>query len=334
MAASIRAAAPPAGPPALIGVDWGTTALRGALLAADGTVLAEHAAPRGLLSIAPGGWAAAFEAEFGACRAAHPDIPCLMAGMVGSRQGWAEAPYCPCPAGLDDLADRLLWLQPGRLAIVPGLSVEHATAHVTAQVTEHLTAQNAEQNVAQGGPPDVMRGEETQVFGALQRLGIGDATLVLPGTHSKWVTVQAGRITGFTSHMTGECYALLRQHSILARTLPADDSNWQPEAFDRGVMQAGRPGGLLHHLFGVRALALFGRQSPAEGASYLSGLLIGEELRAAAPAAAGPVVVVGSAALTARYQRALAGRGVVAQAVGAEATWRGLAALAGRLITA
>ena len=295
--------------PALIGVDWGTTALRGALLAADGTVLAGHAAPRGLLSIAPGGWAAAFEAEFGAWRAAHPDIPCLMAGMVGSRQGWAEAPYCPCPAGLDDLADRLLWLQPGRLAIVPGLSVEH------------------------DGLPDVMRGEETQVFGALQGLGLGNATLVLPGSHSKWVTVQAGRITGFASHMTGECYALLRQHSILARTLPADDTDWQPAAFDRGVTQAGRPGGLLHHLFGVRALALFDRQSPAEGASYLSGLLIGEELRAAAPAAGGHVVVVGSPALTARYQRALAGCGVTALTLGAEATWRGLAALASQLAT-
>jgi 2-dehydro-3-deoxygalactonokinase len=298
--------------PALLAVDWGTTALRGALLAADGTVLAEHAAPRGLLNIAPGGWADAFEAEFGAWRTAHPQLPALLAGMVGSRQGWAEAPYCPCPAGLDDLADRLLWLQPGRLAIVPGLSAE------------------AE------GLPDVMRGEETQVFGALQSLGLsqGDATLVLPGTHSKWVTVQAGRITGLATHMTGECYALLRQHSILARTLPGDDADWQPEAFDRGVAQARRPGGLLHHLFGVRALALFERQSPAEGASYLSGLLIGEELRAAAPAAGAPVVVVGSPTLTSRYQRALAGCGVAARTMGAEATWRGLAALAGRLTSA
>ena len=319
MASSSRASAQPSGPaPALIGVDWGTTALRGALLAADGTVLAEHAAPRGLLSIEPGTWAAAFEAEFGAWRAAHPAIPCLMAGMVGSRQGWAEAPYCPCPAGLDDLADRLLWLQPGRLAIVPGLSVEHASA----------------QDAGHDAPPDVMRGEETQVFGALQGLGLSHATLVLPGSHSKWVTVQAGRITGFASHLTGECYALLRQHSILARTLPGDDSDWQPAAFDRGVTQAARPGGLLHHLFGVRALALFDRQSPAEGASYLSGLLIGEELRAAAPAAGGHVVLVGSPALTARYQRALAGCGVVAQTVAAEATWRGLAALADHLALA
>jgi 2-dehydro-3-deoxygalactonokinase len=294
-------------PPALLAVDWGTTALRGALLAADGTVLAEHAAPRGLLSIAPGGWAAAFEAECGAWRAAHPHIPALLAGMVGSRQGWAEARYCPCPAGLGDLADRLLWLQPGRLAIVPGLSTEA------------------------DGLPDVMRGEETQVFGALQHLGLDDATLVLPGTHSKWVRVRGGRITGFATHMTGECYALLRQHSILARTLPVDDADWQPEAFDRGVAQAGRPGGLLHHLFGVRSLALFERQNPAEGASYLSGLLIGEELRAAAPTSGARVVAVGSPVLTARYQRALAGCGVAAQAVGAEATWRGLAALAGHL---
>lgn len=293
--------------PALLAVDWGTTALRGALLAADGSVLAQHAAPRGLLSVAPGGWAAAFEAEFGAWRAAHPEITTLLAGMVGSRQGWAEAPYCRCPAGLDDLADRLLWLQPGRLAIVPGVSTEI------------------------DGRPDVMRGEETQVFGALEHLGLGDATLVLPGTHSKWVRVADGRIVALATHMTGECYALLRRQSILARTLPPDDDAWVPEAFDHGVAQAQQPGGLLHHLFSVRTLALFERQGPAEGASRLSGLLIGEELRAAAPAAGSAVVVVGSAALAMRYQRALAGCGVAAQIVGAEAGWLGLAALARRL---
>ena len=304
--------------PALLAVDWGTTALRGALLAADGTVLAEHAAPRGLLSIPPGGWAAAFEAEFGAWRAAHPGLPCLMAGMVGSRQGWVEAAYCPCPAGAADLAAHLLWVQPGRVAIVPGLSTE------------------------QGGLPDVMRGEETQVIGALQLLGLGDtaqATMVLPGTHSKWVTVQAGRITGFATHLTGECYALLRQQSILARTLPADDAAWVPEAFDRGLAQARQPGGLLHHLFSVRTLALFDRLDAAGLACYLSGLVIGEELRAqlatdrllAESASAQPVVLIGSAALTARYQRALAAWSVPTQVMGAEATWFGLAALAGTL---
>jgi len=294
--------------PSLLAVDWGTTALRGALLTADGAVLAERAAPRGLLSIAPGGWAAAFEAEFGPWLAAHPGLVCLMAGMVGSRQGWSEAAYCPCPATLADLAGALLWVQPGRVAIVPGLCTD-----------------------AQG-VPDVMRGEETQVFGALQRLGLVDATLVLPGTHSKWVTVRGGRITGFNTHMTGECYALLRQQSILARTLPADDSAWVAEAFDRGVARALTPGGLLHHLFSVRTLALFDRDDGPALASTLSGLLIGEELRAQTLPAGQAVVAVGSPALTARYQRALALLGHEVHIIGADAGWAGLLALAGRLL--
>ena len=305
--------------PVLLAVDWGTTALRGALLAEGGVVLAERSSPRGLLSVPAGGWGAAFEAEFGDWLAACPDLPCLMAGMVGSRQGWAEAPYCACPAGPLDLVAQLLWLQPGRLAIVPGLSTEA------------------------GGLPDVMRGEETQVFGALALLGLSDATLVLPGTHSKWVTVQGGCITGFATHMTGECFALFRQHSILARTLPATDPSgavaavadaWDAEAFDRGVLQAQTPGGLLHHLFCVRSLSLFDRLDAVSGASLLSGLVIGEELRAQAlpvQVRASGVVVIASAALSLRYQRALGLLGVPVQTVGADATWRGLAALAGPL---
>ena len=301
--------------PALLAVDWGSSALRGALLAADGTVLAEHAAPRGLLSVAPGGWAAAFAAEFGAWRAAHPGLPCLMAGMVGSRQGWVEAPYCACPAGLDELAAQLCWLPAatagaGRIAIVPGLCTEAA------------------------GLPDVMRGEETQVLGALRLLGLMQAdqvSLVLPGTHSKWVAVQRGRITGFATHMTGEVYALLRQQSILARLLPADDSGWDTQAFDAGLAGAALPGGLLHHLFSVRTLGLFERAAGPALASRLSGLLIGEELRAQAPPPGQPIVLVGSPALTLRYQRALAAGGHPVQCVGAEAGWSGLLALAGTL---
>ena len=304
--------------PALLAVDWGSSALRGALLAADGTVLAEHAAPRGLLSVPPGAWAAAFAAEFGAWRSAHPGLPCLMAGMAGSRQGWVEAPYCACPAGLDDLAAHLCWLPAqaddaggaGRIAIVPGLCSDAA------------------------GLPDVMRGEETQVLGALRLLGLMDAeqvSLVLPGTHSKWVAVRRGRITGFATHMTGEVYALLRQQSMLARGLPADDSGWDAAAFDAGVAAAAQPGGLLHHLFSVRTLGLFERAAGPALASRLSGLLIGEELRAQAPPAGQPVVLVGSPALTLRYQRALAAGGHPVQCVGAEAGWAGLLALAGTL---
>lgn len=296
--------------PVLLAVDWGTTALRGALLAADGTVLASHAAPRGLLSVPPGGWQVAFDAEFGAWRAAHPGLPCLMSGMVGSRQGWAEAPYAACPAGLDDVARQLLWLQPGALAIVPGLSTEAA------------------------GIPDVMRGEEVQVFGALQALAdpAGDHSLLLPGTHSKWVQARGGRITGFTTHMTGEVYALLRQQSILARMLPAEDGELVGDAFDAGVAQAATPGGLLHHLFAIRSLALFDRAGGAALASRLSGLLIGEELRAQVAAGAlapgAAVTVIASPALALRYQRALQSRGHAVRLAGADAGWLGLLAVA------
>ena len=302
--------------PALLAVDWGTSALRGALLAADGTVLASHAAPRGLLTVPAGAWPTVFAAEFGPWLAAHPGLPCLLAGMVGSRQGWVEAPYCPCPTSLADLAAHLCVVPAGPdapslaghpIAIVPGLLAEAA------------------------GTPDVLRGEETQVFGALQLLGLTDAeqvTLVLPGTHSKWVTVQRGRITGFATHMTGECYALLRQQSILARTLPPDDSAWVVAAFDAGIAQAQTPGGVLHHVFSVRSLGLMQRQSGAALASRLSGLVIGEELRAQALPAGQTVVLVGGEGLTQRYQRALQQLGVAVQTVGPEATWRGLAALA------
>ena len=311
---------------ALLAIDWGTSSLRGALLATDGTVLASHAAPRGLLSVPVGGWAAVFAAEFGTWLAAHPGLPCLLAGMVGSRQGWVEAPYCPCPTSLADLAAHLcvVPLQARPVDAQPTSLAQHALAIVPGLCTEAA------------GIPDVLRGEETQVFGALQLLGLADAdqvTLVLPGTHSKWVAVQRGHITGFATHMTGECYALLRQQSILARTLPAlddnSDSTWVADAFDAGIAQAQTAGGLLHHVFSVRSLALMQRQDGAALASRLSGLLIGEELRAQTLPAGQAVVLVGGDGLTQRYQRALQQLGVVVQTVGPEATWRGLAALAG-----
>jgi 2-keto-3-deoxy-galactonokinase len=183
-----------------------------------GGVLDEREVARGMLTIRPGGFADVFEEHFGDWMEGRA-TRCLMAGMVGSQQGWVEAPYCPCPAGLDDIAGRLLRLTPAagttrRIAIVPGISCER------------------------GGVPDVMRGEEIKILGALDLLGTADATLVLPGTHSKWATVEGGRIRSFSTVMSGEFYALLRQHSILARTLPPDDGALDGEAFDRGVAHA------------------------------------------------------------------------------------------------
>lgn len=287
----------------LLAVDWGTSSLRGALLDPQGRVLDERAFARGILTVPPGGFPAVFETCFGDW-SKGPDPLCLIAGMAGSQQGWMQTPYCPCPAGFGEIALQLTWIQAGRMAIVPGICCED------------------------NGVPDVMRGEETQVFGALQLIGLQDALLVLPGTHSKWVTVQGGKIRHFGTFMTGEFYALLRQHSILARTLPDNDGEWDPAAFDQGVALALRGGGLLQTAFSVRTLALFERMPGTALPSYLSGLVIGDEIRAQPLVANTRVILIGSDALTQRYERALLQRAVTVQRVGAEATWRGLWALA------
>ena len=210
--------------------------------------------------------------------------------MIGSRQGWVEAPYAPCPAGFDALARGLAWAETGgaRLAIVPGVSCVDAS-----------------------GVPDVMRGEETQVVGALDG---ADGACVLPGTHSKWVTVSAGRIEAFATYMTGELFAVMREHSILGRLMSVDAAH-APEAFRRGwETSLVGDGALLHRLFGTRTLGLFDRLAPAAAPSYLSGLLIGDEIRAAARSLAGSTVtVIGDPVLCERYREVLSGVGIGAR---------------------
>lgn len=308
--------------PALLAVDWGTSTLRGALLAADGAVIEERAFARGILTVPANGFADVFDECFGDWRAATPGLLCLMSGMVGSRQGWQEAAYCVCPAGFADIAEQLSWIAPGlgssagRIAIVPGLCCEREGL-IDATTLATL--------------PDVMRGEETQVFGALQSLQLQatqDAVMVLPGTHSKWVQVTGGRITSFTTFMTGECYALLRQNSILARTLPTHESPFIEAAFVQGVQIALRGSSLLQTAFSVRTLSLFDRLSAEALESYLSGLVIGEELRAQSLSAHQRVVLIANAALTQRYQLALAQCGITCDSPGAQVTWAGLSAIA------
>ncbi|HVR54341.1 MAG TPA: 2-dehydro-3-deoxygalactonokinase [Pseudorhodoferax sp.] len=287
---------------ALLAIDWGTSSLRGARIAADGQVLAQRSFARGILNVPAGGFEAVLDECFGDWRT--PGLRCLVSGMAGSRQGWIEAPYCPCPAGFAELAAHLAWVPGARspVAIVPGLSVD------------------------QGGLPDVMRGEEVQIFGAMQLSGQAEGVFVLPGTHSKWARIEAGRVTGFRSFMTGEVYALLSQHSILARTLNAQ-APFDEAAFVQGVARARDAGGLLHHAFGARALTLFGQLDADRLASYLSGLVIGAELHGAAPPPGAPVVLIGSEQLTARYALALEVHGVASHQLGFEATWAGLHAL-------
>jgi 2-dehydro-3-deoxygalactonokinase len=289
-----------------IGVDWGTSSLRGARFDENGAVIEERAFSRGILTVAKDAFGAVFDECFGDWMS-PAGTRCLISGMAGSQQGWIEAPYLACPANLDGLADQLAWPDPKRIAIVPGMSCEH------------------------DGAPDVMRGEETQVFGALQVLGMTRGVFVLPGTHSKWVRVEGGRIEGFETLMTGEFYALLRKHSILSRTMPPEDGDPVESAFDLGAAHALRSPGLLQSAFSVRTLSLFERLPLHHRPSYLSGLVIGEEMRSRAMVGDETVVLIGDPALTHRYERVLGQRGVHTRSVGAPATWSGLWSIARRI---
>ena len=284
-------------------MDWGTSFLRGALLDAQGHVLDERGFERGILTVKPGEFSSVFKSCFSDWILLDR-VVCLIAGMAGSKQGWLEVPYCPCPAGFDDISAQLSWLEKDCLAIVPGLTCEN------------------------DGGPDVMRGEETQVLGALEILGLDEGVFVLPGTHSKWVTVQNEKIQHFETLMTGEFYALLSLHSILAKSLPVGSVATDWSAFDQGVALAQRSRSLMATAFSVRTLSLFERIPATALPSYLSGLLIGEELRTQAQLMDKPLIVIGSPHLTERYQRALNHYGVHALCIGAEATWRGLWSLA------
>jgi 2-dehydro-3-deoxygalactonokinase len=291
---------------AVIAIDWGTSSLRGARLDAKGQVLESREFSRGILTVPNGQFETVFNELFGDWMQS-PHALCLISGMAGSRQGWQEAPYCPCPAGFAELGQHLLWLQPGRMALVPGLSCRDSDAMNT---------------------PDVMRGEEVQIFGALHMAGRDSATLVLPGTHSKWVQVQGGRVLNFQTFMTGEVFALMSQHSLLGKTMDLQGS-LDETVFLQGIDQSQQPGSVLHHLFAVRTLGLFERLSATQLPSFLSGLLIGEELgQHAASTHAEPVILIGSEALTLRYTLALQHLRIPSQRMGSEATWAGLFALA------
>ncbi len=270
-------------PAKLIALDWGSTRLRAFLLGDGGEVLATRQSNDGAATLSGAdAYAAALAALVGDWRAEHPALKLLACGMVGSQYGWREAPYVRCPADAAALAAQLLTLD-DQLGIVPGL-------------------------VDDAAQPDVMRGEETQIVGALALHPelVADACLVLPGTHAKWARVKAGRVTGFATHMTGELFALLRQHSVLNRLMPADGSSpASPEAFLKGVDAAKQQGGLGHQLFAVRTLGLFKQLSAEQLPDYLSGLLIGHELASELKGDTPRVALIGDPALCARYAQAL-----------------------------
>lgn len=290
----------------LIGLDWGTSSLRAMRFGEDGRVCEERHRPWGIRHLPQGGFATAL---IGICDD-WPALPLLAAGMVGSRQGWCEAPYVDAPADAAALAAACIRIDTddGRtLAVVPG--------------------------VRDASGPDLMRGEETQIVGALAlrpELGARSDWL-LPGTHSKWVQVRDGRIAHLHTAMTGELFAVLRTHSILGAGLDADAAPGRDDAaFDAGVQAARESGaaGAFARLFSVRAQMLEGHLPAASVPDYLSGLLIGEDLRSALAAgwldAHASPLLVGDAALCARYRRAFALLGLVPPEHLADAAAHGL----------
>jgi 2-dehydro-3-deoxygalactonokinase len=271
----------------MIGVDWGTSSFRAWRLDTDGGVLDRIAAPRGILTVEAGTFEAVLRELVGSWLEAGEDL-ILVCGMAGSRQGWKEATYLPCPADAAGLARALTPVEfaGARCFLVPGISARDAQ-----------------------GVPEVMRGEETKILGLLEHLPPGRNVILSPGSHSKWAIVEDGTVLSFLSQFTGEAFAVLSTHTILARTLdksaPAD---WG--AFEDGLARARQPGGLLHHLFGMRTRGLFGELQDASAASYLSGILLGHEVAATLPEGTKHVFLVGDGGMMARYARALAHAGV------------------------
>jgi 2-dehydro-3-deoxygalactonokinase len=308
---------------ALIALDWGTTSLRAYLYDASGNVLATRASTAGIMNLPRsaelGGFDAAFDDACGAWREHASAVPVIAAGMVGSAQGWVEAPYVDAPANADALV----------AGIVRVKAAGGATLHIVPGVLQR------------GELPNVMRGEETQIFGALGQdartanaADSGKRALIgLPGTHAKWAVVQAGRIERFHTFMTGEVFAALREHTILGRTMVTPD---RPDigAFLHGVNIAREKGqaGVLATVFSARTLGLTGQLSREQQPDYLSGLLIGHELAGLEAVltqqqdslAGQSLRLIGNDALCERYRLALAQFGCTEAELVKHATERGL----------
>jgi 2-dehydro-3-deoxygalactonokinase len=285
-----------------IAVDWGTTNRRAYLIGKDGRCTQEFEDGKGILSVGRG----EFESAIAEVREKLGQRPLLLAGMVGSNRGWVEAPYVPCPAGVDDLVHGLVRIGED-VVIVPGVSLSN-------------------------GRCDVMRGEEVQLAGAVASGAIPPDCLVChPGTHNKWVEMKRGRIESFRTVMTGELFSTLKHRGILSDLLAGRARDG--EAFRDGVRKSLAGGGITAELFGARASFLLGRLDAGDGASMVSGLLIGEDVRVGlATKRSSRVIVMGRPQLTSLYAAALDVAGVDSEQMDGEGAFiAGACAIAERI---
>jgi 2-dehydro-3-deoxygalactonokinase len=293
----------------LIALDWGTSNLRASLLDSTGHTMETRSAPGGVMAVQNRQFHGALFALCGDWIAQFP-CPLVASGMVGSRQGWAEAPYLDCPATLKQAAQSLT---PVALGAIGSTAVQR-TLHIAPGL--RCTESN--------GQVDVMRGEETQIWGAAIAPG---GLCVLPGTHSKWAGVgDGGHITRFQTYMTGELFGLLTQHSILGRLMEFGETN-------KDTFLSGLRVGMVsytqasHAIFSARTAGLMGSIAPQGLPDYLSGLLIGIELGSAlsveAPHAKPEVTLIGDEALCWRYELAFEQAGMTTRRAPDGATTRG-----------
>lgn len=294
----------------IIGLDWGTSSLRAYLISDSGAVLDRRQRPWGIQGVPGGDFARAL---MDTVKDWPPDLPIIASGMIGSRGGWREVPYAPCPADPSTLAAGLLTVEssPWSVHLVPGV-IQH------------------------GAISNVMRGEETQILGALT----GDpqvashSLVVLPGTHCKWVLVRNGIIESFSTHMTGELFAILREHSLLGRPALEVMPQKSDEAFLKGVHAAkdAAAEAISARLFSVRSLFLTGELAAEQTLEYLSGLLIGEEIRSALvmhdATSLPPIVLIGDPGLCLRYQTSFAAFGLQGVRILGDSAPQGLWAIA------
>jgi 2-dehydro-3-deoxygalactonokinase len=299
--------------PTIAAVDWGTTRLRVWLLDAKGAVLDERRSDEGLLTAQHKGFATVLDRQL-QDMGAPTDLPAIVCGMAGARQGWVEAPYVEVPASLGDIL--------GSAVPVPGVARD-------IRIVPGLAQRNPR-------TPDVMRGEETQLAGITKLIGSGSHLVCMPGTHSKWVAAEGGAIKGFGTWPTGEMFSVLAQHSILRHSIGDQPAKVLPDskAFRDWCQEALSDGDIGARLFGIRASGLLSGLGQDDAAAALSGLLIGAEVASALRRfgrRGPPVVLVVSGALGALYAEAMRLDGIAVTIADAdEAVLAGLVAAARR----
>lgn len=284
---------------AFVAVDWGTSSFRAWRMAADGTPLAFSRGPEGMLHCVSAGFAPVLHQHLEKL-GASADLPVLICGMAGARQGWVEAPYLSTPCRLDRLHEGAVRVDtPGDVRILPGIAHRDPAC------------------------PEVMRGEETQILGAIEDSFSG--LVCIPGTHSKWIAIEDGSIVGLTTFMTGELFSVITAHSILTHAVDMAALPVRPNAAFHEALATTSSGNteLSSALFRLRAAQLLGFEQRADGAARLSGLLIGSEIAGAAKHyGRQPLRLLASGDLGALYEDALRHLGYDIQVDDAEQTAR------------